>query len=390
MATLGFPDAETKWAYSAIIDMLNDRDRPLTDDAGFICGFTGLSRKKWAIVRRYLLETESGSGEPFLQLTDRGDLTNPRFERERAERRSSHEDSVEFGRAGGRKSAALRAAGQTELDLPDGEDSRAHAPARSDPARKSGRKSPDSTPNSRVESAPNGAEKPRGGQSKSNGLAQPPPQATRARQTPEIREEDSPRPAAEPDPPVRAHARETPPDRLNDHDLQDLVDAVCDASGYRPVSPGQLDRAFRIVKEWRDAGFDFTEVVVPTVKAVVSESRDPTRTLGRFTARIRHEHARLKAKGEAGTPYRPPVSPVLDVPGEGPAVRAIRAELLKRVGTAVYCAVANTARLEPVTDAAAGRAPLRVISAGPASLNDGHTGTVLAQIAKRHGFTEIW
>jgi hypothetical protein len=102
MATLSFPSSDHKWAYSAIIDMLNDRDRPLADDAGFICGFTGLSKQKWASVRRYLLEHE------YLALIDGGYISNPRFERERLERVAEHERSVEAGRAGGLKSAAQR------------------------------------------------------------------------------------------------------------------------------------------------------------------------------------------------------------------------------------------------------------------------------------------
>jgi len=76
MATLGFPSSDHKWAYSAIIDMLNDRDRPLADDPGFICGFTGLSKQKWAAVRRWLIDGG------YLIVVGDGCLSNPRFERE--------------------------------------------------------------------------------------------------------------------------------------------------------------------------------------------------------------------------------------------------------------------------------------------------------------------
>lgn len=384
MASLGFPDAETKWVYSAIIDMLNDRDRPLTDDAGFICGFTGLTRKKWAIARRYLLETMSASGEPFLILTNRGDLTNPRFEREHAERQRGHEEAVEYGREGGRKSAAMRAAGQGDLDLPPGDDEPpVHARAHGEPAkvaRKSPRKSPESTP----ESHTNGAEKPPAASPNNNDLAEPPPQATRARKSLELREEDSSHPDSE-----NEHRAEN---RLADADLKQLFDAVCDAAGYNPVSPAQIDRTFRIVEEWKKAGFDFDKVVIPAIRASIAESPDPTRTIGRFTARIRHEHARADANGRNGTNYRPPPSPVLEVGGEPKIMVEIRKALLQRLGPRAYAMLANDVRFEAVTDAGRGRKPLRVIdNRNPASrLMDGDRVTLMRNIAQAHGFTEVW
>lgn len=110
MAVLHFPDSDHKWAYSAIIDMLNDRDRPITDDAGFICGFTGLSKRKWNVVRAFLI------AHGYLVTTGDDQLTNPRFERERAVRMGDKAKAVQHGREGGLKSAAMRAA-QPEFEL---------------------------------------------------------------------------------------------------------------------------------------------------------------------------------------------------------------------------------------------------------------------------------
>jgi uncharacterized protein YdaU (DUF1376 family) len=167
MAVIHMPDAEHKWAYSAIIDMLNDRDRPIADEAGFISGFTGLSRKKWSIVRAYLLK------HGYLALTDDGHLTNPRFERERADRHASQERSVEAGRKGGRASAAARA-GQGELGLDDQAEKRA-----------------ESTPDSRGESTPDSPPDPPAkvgdAPRENNHLGEAPPQATRARKRLEAR-----------------------------------------------------------------------------------------------------------------------------------------------------------------------------------------------------------
>lgn len=372
MATLGFPDAETKWAYSTIIDMLNDRDRPLTDDAGFICGFTGLSRKKWAIVRRYLLTTESGSGETFLILTDRGDLSNPRFERELAERRGEHDRAVEHGRAGGIKSAAQRA-GQTELDLPDQDPTRARALGAGP---KVGAKSPRKSAESGAKSPPNGSAKAEPAAPKNNDLAQPPPQATRARQTPEIREEDSTHPDSE------SRPREAP----------SLVERVCEAAGYQPATTAQKDRTARIVAEWEREGFDFDSVVIPTIRAVVAAEPEPTRTLGRFTPRIRHEHARRAATPRSnGRAYSTPASPVFEVEGEDPQFIAFRHALHERMGNAAYCQWCNRVRFEAVADAGGGRKPLRVHDRSTASpLMDSDRASLVRNLARANGFTDVW
>lgn len=182
-----------------------------------------------------------------------------------------------------------------------------------------------------------------------------------------------------------------PPDRLANHDLQHWVETISEASGHRPTSPDALNRAFRIAQDWRDAGFDLDKVVVPTIRGIVAHSKEATRTFGRFTPQISHEHARLKARGELGKGYAPPASPVLQVEGEEPVMATIRAELLQALGPHQYCAVANTARLEPVPDCAAGRKPLRIIQNGSgAKLNDGSAATAIRQIAKRHGFSEVW
>jgi hypothetical protein len=83
---------------------------------------------------------------------------------------------------------------------------------------------------------------------------------------------------------------------------------------------------------------------------------------------------------------------VLDVEGEDPAMRQIRADLLERLGPQTYSIVANDVRLEPVPDAGRGRKPLRVIdNRNPASrLMDGDRIPVMRAIALRHGFTEVW
>lgn len=219
-----------------------------------------------------------------------------------------------------------------------------------------------------------------------NGTPIPPEIALKGREG-NIRKKDSSHPDSEHDPPERARTRGP----FEDGDLKNLVDAVCEAAGHHPVSPVQIDRAYRIVQEWRDEGLDFEGVVVPTIKAAVSESSEPTRTLGRFSARVRHEQARLKAKGEAGRSYRPPASPVLQRQDEEFIFADLRRDLLDRIGPTSFCAFVNPVRF--ATDEAGNGDPvLRVAGAGGISdrLLDGDLAPAVCAIAAQHGFKAVW
>jgi hypothetical protein len=157
---------------------------------------------------------------------------------------------------------------------------------------------------------------------------------------PELEEETQPDP---PSRPVRAPAREG--GRLDDRDLKALYDAVCDASGFATASPAAIDRGMRQVEQWRDDGLDFQEVVLPTIRSVVAESREPTRVLGRFDKAVRHENARRAASGRGGRPYVPPASPDTRPDGEDPAFHRLRDALLADAGPAAYSATFNQVRL---------------------------------------------
>lgn len=88
MATQGW-DLETKGAYRLIIDVLNDRDRPVPDEPKFIAGILGCSIQRWRKLREFLLD------QGKLMLTEDGmHLTNPRFEREHMSRAEQDRKSV--------------------------------------------------------------------------------------------------------------------------------------------------------------------------------------------------------------------------------------------------------------------------------------------------------
>lgn len=396
MATMAMPDSDHKWAYSSIIDMLNDRDRPLPDEPGFICGFTGLTRQKWGRVRRYLIE------HGYLVTPEPGLLTNPRFEREREERRAQHDASVEHGRQGGRKSAALRA-GQTELDLGDpparAHGSRARLPSRAHdaPARTDSgdigtnfQESSKKVASLLGERAPIEKEKP----PKSAKSTQPPPQAPCAREEARIEESSHPNPSHVAAPCAPAREAGTGRDggeagRLDQPDLKALLDTVLDAAGWHPVGPTAIDRALRYVEDWQRQGIDFERVVIPSIKAVLKESPEPTRTLGRFRARIEHEHARMKHNG---TPMvaRPPAAPVLEPKGEDPLFRPLRLALLEKLGPVTYPNLLNGVTLQAVEHG--DRRPMVVN--GPAYILEvvvhGRCSPAILAVAREHGFTDLW
>lgn len=264
MATLSMPDAETKWAYSAIIDMLNDRDRPLADEAAFIVGFTGLTKQKWGRVRAYLLD------HGYLKLTDDGRLTNPRFERECRERDEAHDMAVKHGRDGGKKSAAMRAAGQGDLDLGETD--------QGEKLEESGQVSS----NLVASFSPDGADIETGKGRKSANGAQPPPQATRAPERLEARGEKESKPTSPVEPP-----------RIDPHGLSDQL---CRMAGVRNVEPARIVTNDQIVREWLGLGIGVVDMEQAIIKGREQSGR-PIHSLKYFDPAIRRSLAQKEHPG---------------------------------------------------------------------------------------------
>ena len=186
--------------------------------------------------------------------------------------------------------------------------------------------------------------------------------------------------------------------RLDDRDLQALFDAVCEAAGFNPISPGQINLAYAKVQAWRDAGIDFQEVVLPTILHTVANSSDPTRTLGRFDKAVRHEHARRGAKAATGAPYVAPASPITVREDEEPVFALIRQELLERMGAPRFCLFVNDVRFESVDMEGSPprdgkpRTPMKVnqLKPGSSQLMYGEHAPIVRHVAARHGFNEVW
>lgn len=369
MAVIHMPDAEHKWAYSAIIDMLNDRDRPIADEAGFISGFTGLSRKKWSIVRTYLLK------HGYLMLTDDGCLTNPRFEREHADRQASQERSVEAGRRGGRASAAARA-GQGELGLDDQAGKRA-----------------ESTPDSRGESTPDSPPDPPAklpaGSHENNHLAEAPPQATRARKRLEARVEKEESSTANP---TTARGVAVDADEAKRFDLYGTMNRLAQIGGVSIINPSAIAREVDVVKAWIAAGYDIEATVIPAITQLFGDTKQETiGSLNFYSARIAKLHAAALRKAKA--PDIP--KPIVMIPDEDARMSPLRSDLLAALGEWAYSTFLNKIRLEPIAEADMGQDPRRPLQLkGPphliAGLFDGERRRIISTTARRHGFTDVW
>lgn len=328
-ATQGWP-LEMKGPYRLIIDLLNERDRPIPDDAKFMAGILGCSPQRWRKVRDFLIDHRK-----LVPTQDGQHLTNPRFERERAARLGDHEASVAWGRAGGLERA--RRAGQLDMDLDagwhddeqDAPSAPAHARARSGPESKENRKTFEKESQNFRESSSSDRRKPKQKPNEINARSQPPPQAPCAR---EESRDQSPEDSSHP---IRtATDSRARPIALDDMDLPDLVEAVCDAAGHQPRNPEQRDRATRHVAQWRDQGVSFDQIVVPTIRAVISRTDQPTRTLGRFKADIAHAHARSIAGGGRAAPEPPRQLTASDANDR--RIGPLRDRLRKEVGVRTY------------------------------------------------------
>jgi hypothetical protein len=176
-------------------------------------------------------------------------------------------------------------------------------------------------------------------------------------------------------------------------DVHELWLTVCEAAGYKPVNPTQIGKSMDQVREWRDEGIDFEKVLLPTIRSIVADTKEPTRTLGRFRAAVAHEHARLAARNEQGRGYKPPPSPVLEPKGEDERFRPMRVALLERVGAAAYSLAFNDVRFraEPV-EFGEERVPLHVDGSpiASAAVVEGTYAGVVKAAAKKLGFTDVW
>lgn len=359
---------EERGAYNDILEYLNDRDGPLPDEPRFIAGLLNCPVQRWKKIRERLLALGK------IMIDEEGRITNSRFEREHADRNLYRAEQARHAR---------EAHAQREPSLPYDEQetrfvaspvrARAHGadPEIDEKLQESSKKVA-----KKLKIASNFSTSPAQETAKKNeGTLSP---RARAIRDSESRVLDSTQPIE-----TRDSREALPPDA----DLMDLFNAVCDAAGFRPVSPSSIDRAMRQVEAWRDEGIDFERVVLPTIRRKILDSRDgPTRTLGRFRPDIAHEHARLKASERSGRRYNPPKVPLLKRDDEEPAMADLRGVLAQVLGPRVFSAWFNDLKLsidEDRTDW------LRVSGRMSAALASSAVDHTLRAVARRHGYSQV-
>jgi len=371
--------AEEIGIYTVLLALIWDKGGPIPDDPAWLARRAGTSTRKFNQVRNRLIELGK------LEARD-GLLGN---------RRAIQEVGKRDGKSAQARNAALtrwRSAGEPELPL-----EQAEKPTGTDLAPVARARGGDYLGNNR----PKNAETPGDKDVLISGKNDTKPQKTA-----DIADADASSPVAR----ARSQSPETritsQPDslqtpresRLDDRDLQALYDAVCEAAGFATASPAAIDRAYRQVQAWRDAGIDFEKVVLPTIRHTVANSSDPTRVLGRFDKAIRHEHARSAAKAANGSAYVAPASPITVREDEEPVFALIRQDLLERMGAPTFCLFVNHVRFEAVDMAGSPlrdgkpRTPMKVVQLRPGGhkLMDSDRVSVLRNIAAKHGFGEIW
>lgn len=378
-------EADEIGIYAVILNLIADRGAPIEDDPAWLARRAGTSTRRFNKVRARLIELG--------KLEVRNGLLGNRRMIAEVEKRDGKSQQA-------RAAAIARWHGHNEPELPLGEEA-PDQPAPAAKPQKNGRKSASLSGDNRDLNSPKNPQKSQKSAVSDDADAFSPSRA-RARQMPEIRNNQS----NESSPPPRAPAREAPADPdpdpdpprhspLDNRDLMALMNACSEASGYFPVQPGQIAKAMDTIRGWRDAGIDFEEIVIPTIKHVIANSPDPTSSFARFDRKVRHEHARKGAQPKTnGSAYKPPASPILDVEGEEPVMRLIRDDLLKALSPSIYCMFVNKVRFERVEMGEGDtRIPIRVIEPSgfsAARLMDGERTGIMRAIARKHGFTDVW
>lgn len=358
---------EERGAYTTILDLLYDSgEEALPASERWQAGQMDVGPRRWRIIRDSLV----AAGKIIL-LPD-GRITNARYLRERAKRADLSATRADAGSKGGKAKAAASGSQDFQPEL----------------AMFSGVENDANQKDNSGEMEPKGAEN--SGSDLANATAKPPvrardPEARVQNQSNEHGSDDAETGDA------RSVVRGKGLGEGQAPDGRDLFDRVCEAAGYNPIQPGHIAKAHDQIRAWRDAGIDFDAVVIPTIKAVIAHSDDPTSSLIRFDKRIRHQHAKQGATPVSAS-YKPPASPITDQPGEEECFAALRADLLKALGPTTFSRYVNAVLFETVEDAPGGRRIMRVIDkrAGPMVLMDDQRATTVRQIARKHGFDDVW
>ena len=199
--------------------------------------------------------------------------------------------------------------------------------------------------------------------------------------------------------PSRARATESQNSESNDRtsdslgrggQIEKAWQAISAAAGFVPTDARRIADAYDLTREWLDAGIDLEGTILPTIRAVISQSQDHTSSLRRFDAKVRHQHARTGASPTKT--YRAPDAPILLFDGEPDGVRPIREALLAHFGHGTYPLMCHRVRFS-ISEAMGGGQLLQIGDDGTGAatrFKDQIGSGRLAAIARKHGFADAW
>lgn len=175
------------------------------------------------------------------------------------------------------------------------------------------------------------------------------------------------------------HASEKP---IDPDDLSDALRAVLIASGYSPDQQGQIDQAYDFTEKWLQEGCGLDEIILPTIKAIVARSDDPTSSLKRFDKPIMHQRAKASARPES---FAPPKTPRFDQEPDQ-KYEALRRDFLSAIGLESYCHYLNDSTIIPIDE----KPIIQINGPNAKGLSDGKFLTIMRIVGEKHGLSQIW
>jgi len=171
--------------------------------------------------------------------------------------------------------------------------------------------------------------------------------------------------------------------------LSELFERISEAAGFSAWGERGREDAIEQIRRWIAQGFDLETVILPAIRQHCADYPDPTGSLKRFDQSVRHLAAQQAQKPKAPAPTQP----ILQFEDEDFDMIALRRDLLDALGPVRYVHLCHPIRFLPI-DGFKDRKPLKVILApgtawAPHLLDEDRHGLV-NNVAKRHGFTDVW
>lgn len=372
-------------AYWVVILLMHDRSGPIPDDAVWIARRAGLSRQRWYVIRKRLIDLGK-------LVAKSGMIANPRALRDIDKR-------VRLSKI--RQSAAMarwHAEEMPELPFADDDghnDKKPQKTAKPDDANASGDNPAQLTIMTPVMTPPK-IEK-QGGSCRDNlkhQKRQKTAKRTNANASKDSRAHVRTRTStinntngrtSEPSPArTRTRAR---PTKSKSPTIDDLMRMVFDASGFHPTSEGHVAKARTFVEKWQRLGIDFDTIVLPCIQRTIATASDKTTgSLLRFDRLILAEAAAAAALQANPSAERPTTMTItLGPDDDDPRMVEIRNDLRRNIGGRTYEGWLGPCRFGCTGNTLQVDAPSQFL----ADWILDHFSDRLRSMAKIHGFTLV-